>query len=98
MKRHNKSFVDCSESQQIELVEEIAWPEKAKPEMAPGVAFFSLMRNMTSTGFWTSKMGIEDIGYKGNVPHQWNGAPPEVLQRLGVAYDEKMLRECLSFS
>ncbi len=98
IKRYNHPFVECTEDQRIEMVEELAWPEKSRPEMTQGVEFFSRMRNLTASGFWSSKIGVEDIGYKGNVPHQWNGAPPEVLQKLGVAYDEKMLKECLSFS
>lgn len=96
-KRYNNAFVDCTDAQKMELVEEIAWPETAKPEMSFGVAFFSQMRNLTATGFWSSKKGVEDLGYKGNVPTQWNGAPKEALDKLGVAYDEKMLKECLSF-
>lgn len=97
VKRHEKAFIDCSESQQMALVEEIAWPEKASPAMKPGVSFFNMMRNLTATGFWTSEMGVKDIGYKGNVPFQWNGAPKEALDKLGVAYDEKMLKECINF-
>ena len=36
------------------FVDDIAYPEKAKPEMKQGVAFFNLMRNLTATGFYTS--------------------------------------------
>jgi gluconate 2-dehydrogenase gamma chain len=97
MRKYNNAFIDCSDSQKIELVEELAWPEKAKPEFAQGVAFFTQMRNLTASGFWSSKMGVEDVGYKGNVPFRWNGAPKEALAKLGVDYDEKMLKECLSF-
>ena len=94
-KRFENAFVNCNESQQLQLVEEIAWPEKADPAMKQGVSFFNLMRSLTATGFWSSKMGVKDIGYMGNVPTVWKGVPPEVLKKLGVAYDEKMLRECL---
>jgi hypothetical protein len=94
-KHFNNSFVDSSESQQLQLVDTIAWPEKADPTVKQGVAFFNLMRNLTATGFWTSKIGVKDIGYMGNVPTQWTGVPPEVLKELGIAYDEKMLRECI---
>lgn len=97
-KHYNNSFVDCTDAQRMEMVEEIAWPEKAKPEMAQGVSFFNMMRNLTASGFWSSKIGVKDIGYQGNVPNQWNGSPKAVLDKLGVAYDEKMLRECLSFA
>src|SRR5688572_10848912 len=65
-RRYNKSFVDCSKEQQIEIIDQIAYPAKAKPEMKQGVAFFNRMRSLTTTGFFTSKMGIEDLGYVGN--------------------------------
>ena len=96
-KNYDKSFVDCSAAQQIEMVDQIAYPAKAKPEMAPGVAFFSLMRNLTATGFYTSEIGVKDIGYAGNTPNQWNGIPKEVLDQYKLAYTEKELKECISF-
>ncbi len=95
LKRHDKTFVDCTPEQQLALVDEIAWPSKAKPEMGPGVAFFSLMRNLTASGFYSSKIGIEDIGYKGNTPNVWDGVPDDVLKQYGVSYDEKTLQQCV---
>ena len=65
--------------------------------MKQGVAFFTLMRDLTSTGFYTSEIGVKDIGYKGNVPNQWNGVPDDVLKQYNVAYTEKELKECVSF-
>ncbi|HEV8511810.1 MAG TPA: gluconate 2-dehydrogenase subunit 3 family protein [Cyclobacteriaceae bacterium] len=97
MKRFNNSFVDCSSSQQIEMVDEIAFPEKAKPEMQQGVAFFNLIRDLTATGFFTSKMGIEDLGYAGNKPNQWDGVPQDVLDQYGLKYDERTLTESVKF-
>lgn len=96
-KRFQKAFKDCSTQQQIAIVDDIAYPEKAKPEMKQGVAFFSLMRNLTSTGFYTSEIGVKDIGYMGNKPNQWNGVPDDVLKQYGLAYTEKELKECVSF-
>ena len=90
----DKPFKDCSSAQQMQIVEEIAWPEKAKPEMAQGVAFFNLMRNLTASGFYTSQIGVKDMGYVGNVPNQWNGVPQDVLQQYGLAYTDKELKEC----
>jgi hypothetical protein len=96
-KRFQKAFKDCSAKQQIAIVDDIAYPEKAKPEMKQGVAFFNLMRNLTSTGFYTSEIGVKDIGYIGNRPNQWNGVPDDVLKQYGLAYTEKELKECVSF-
>lgn len=98
LNRFEKAFKDCTHPQQMEVVDEIAWPKKAKPEMGQGVAFFTLMRNLVATGFYTSEIGVKDIGYIGNVPNQWNGVPDEVLKQYKMAYTEKELKECVSFS
>lgn len=96
-KRFEKAFVDCDSKQQIAIVDDIAYPEKAKPEMKQGVAFFNLMRNLTATGFYTSQIGVKDLGYMGNTPNQWNGVPDDVLKQYGLAYTEKELKECISY-
>jgi gluconate 2-dehydrogenase gamma chain len=95
LNRWGKAFKDCTQPQQMELVDAIAWPKKAKPEMAQGVAFFSLMRNLTATGFYTSEIGVKDVGYIGNVPNQYNGVPEDVLKQYNLAYTEKELKECV---
>jgi len=77
------AFVNCEEAQQLQLVDEIAYPAKAKPEMAPGVSFFSLIRNLTASGFFTSEIGVKDIGYVGNKPGVWDGVPEDVLAAHG---------------
>lgn len=97
VKLFEKPFKDATAQQQISLVDKIAYPDKAKPEMKQGVAFFSLMRNLTATGFYTSEIGVKDIGFMGNRPNQWNGVPDDVLKQYGLSYTEKELRECVSF-
>lgn len=97
-KQFEKSFVDCSAEQRIQVIDQIAYPEKAKPEMKQGVAFFNLMRDMTLTGFYTSEIGVKDLDYRGNVPNKWNGVPEDVLKQYGVAYSERELKECASYS
>jgi hypothetical protein len=84
LNHYDKTFKDISEKQQIEVIEQIAYPEKAKPEMQQGVAFFNRMRDLTASGFWTTKMGIEDMGYMGNRPEIWKGVPADVLQQYGL--------------
>jgi gluconate 2-dehydrogenase gamma chain len=96
--RYSNPFKACDLKQQMEMVDEIAWPKKAKPEMSQGVAFFNLMRNLVATGFYTSEIGVKDVGYIGNVPNQWNGVPEDVLRQYNLAYSEKELKECVSFS
>jgi len=97
LNKYEKTFKDCSSEQQIEMVDQIAYPRKAKPEMKQGVSFFNLMRNLTVTGFYTTKMGYDDVGFVGNRPNQWNGVPPDVLKQYNIAYTEKELKECISY-
>lgn len=82
--RFEKAFADCSPEQRLRVVDDIAYPAKAKPEMAPGVAFFNRMRDLTATGFYTTQMGWDDIGYKGNTPGTYDGVPEDVLAQYGV--------------
>ena len=98
LKRFEKSFKDCSDHQQIQMVDDIAYPLKAKPAMSAGVAFFSLMRDLTASGFYTSEIGVKDIGYAGNTPNKWNGVPDDVLAQYKLAYTEKELKECVKFA
>lgn len=95
-KQFDKAFVDCSNQQQIAIVDQIAYPAKAKPEVKQGVAFFGLMRNLVTTGFYTSEIGVKDLGYMGNTPNMWNGVPDDVLKQYGYAYTDKELKECMS--
>ena len=95
--RNNKSFRDCDDKQRIAMIDKIAYPAKAKPGMEPGVSFFSLMRNLTASGFYTSEIGVKDIGYIGNIPNQWNGVPDNVLKQYNMAYTERELKECIGY-
>lgn len=80
-----KTFLSATDAQRRQVLDDIAWPAKAKPEMSHGVAFFTRMRDMTASGFFSSKMGIQDVRYMGNVPMaKWDGCPPEVIAKLGV--------------
>lgn len=97
LKRFGNSFANITDKQRLELVDEIAYPNKAKATMKQGVAFFNLMRNLTTTGFYTSEMGVKDVGYMGNVPNQWNGVPDDVLKEHNLSYSERELKECISF-
>lgn len=82
--RFQKPFVEASASEQISIVDEIAYPNKAKPEVQAGVAFFNRMRDLTASGFYTTEMGVKDIGYVGNSPNQWEGVPADVLKQYGM--------------
>ncbi|HET7117675.1 MAG TPA: gluconate 2-dehydrogenase subunit 3 family protein [Hanamia sp.] len=84
LNRYGHSFVGSSNSQQLEILEEIAYPEKVKPEMHQGAVFFDRLRDLVATGFYTSQIGIKDIGYVGNVPGKWDGVPADVLAQYNL--------------
>ena len=52
--------------------------------MQQGVSFFNRMRDLTAIGFFTSKIGIEDLGYVGNRPNKWEGVPADVVKKHGL--------------
>jgi gluconate 2-dehydrogenase gamma chain len=76
---YGKTYLECPPVQQKEVVDLIAYRKNAKanPELHQGVAFFAFLRDLTCDGFYTSKIGIEDLQYIGNVPRsEWPGCPP----------------------
>ncbi len=83
-RRFENTFLDCTRPQQLEMVEDIAYPKRKKPGMSQGIVFFSLLRNLVASGFWSSQMGIADLGYVGNTPNKWEGVPDEVLKQYGL--------------
>ncbi len=86
--RFDKTFLNCADAERTAVLDDIAWPAKAKPEFAHGVAFFNNFRDLTASGFWTTRMGIDDLQYLGNRSvARWNGCPPEALKKLGVSYE-----------
>lgn len=82
-----EKFMDISKEQRIQIIDEIAYPDKAKPEVESGVRFFNMLRNLTATGFFTSEEGFKDLGYVGNRPNAWDGVPEEVLVKHGLQND-----------
>jgi gluconate 2-dehydrogenase gamma chain len=83
--RFDKDFVECTDAQRRRLLDDIAYPARASKELAAGVSWFNSFRDFTATGFFTSEMGVNDLGYQGNtaVP-EWIGCPAENYTRLGV--------------
>lgn len=87
-KRFSKTFLAASDAQRRQILDDIAYPEKAKPAMRYGVTFFNRLRDRTASGFFSSKMGWDDLKYMGNVFNPgYDGCPPAALDKLGVSYD-----------
>ncbi|PYP72320.1 MAG: transcriptional initiation protein Tat [Gemmatimonadetes bacterium] len=86
--RYGKTFVACTAVERAAVLDAIAWPKRAKPEHSAGVAFFNSFRDFTASGFFSSRMGVQDLRYIGNTfVTEWKGCPPEALAKLGVHYE-----------
>jgi hypothetical protein len=82
----NRDFVDCTQEERKQMLDRIAFPRRAAPEDAPGAAFFSILRDLVVSGFFSSEMGVKDLPYSGNqMLSHWDGCPAEVLNRLGFS-------------
>jgi hypothetical protein len=93
--RFDSVFMMGSAEDQKKLLDEIAYPDGVAPEFAQGAEFFSLMRNLVLTGYYTTRIGIDDLGYKGNVANIWDGVPEDVLAKHGMSYDPEWLKKCV---
>jgi gluconate 2-dehydrogenase gamma chain len=77
--RFAKDFVGAGEGERKALLDDIAWPERAPAGLEAGAAFFTLFRDLVASGFWSSKVGVEDLRYVGNTfVAEWTGCPAEV--------------------
>jgi len=77
--KFEKKFVEATADQQKQILDRIAWPAKAAPEDHQGVVFFNKFRDLTVGGFFSSKVGVADLPYLGNVAvTEWKGCDPKV--------------------
>ena len=93
---HDKTFMDCTPEEQKAFLDKLAYPKEVDPAFQSGIRFFNTARNLTATGFFTSKLGVKDLGYVGNTPNVWDGVPQEVLDKHGLEYDERTLAVCVT--
>ena len=99
-KRFDKLFTDIDETSQKNILDEIAYydPNKSINDYPEPVQWFNLVRNLTMTGYFTSEVGIKELGYKGNTPNVWDGIPQEILDQYGLSYDEDWIKKCVDQS
>jgi len=77
--RYEKPYLDCTEDQQKEILDQIAYRKNAKkdPSLGQGIEFFGFLRKLTADGFFTSEIGIAYLGYVGNAyVQEFLGCPP----------------------
>lgn len=83
--RFDATFAGASDAERRQVLDEISGLEPARPDQSHGLAFFRSFRDLTATGFWTSKMGMDDLQFIGNVfVAEWNGCPDDALRKLGL--------------
>jgi gluconate 2-dehydrogenase gamma chain len=86
-KRFRKNYASLSADQRHQILDDIAWPAKAKPEFSHGTAFFSDFRDLVGMGFFSSAVGWKDLRYEGNVFNpNWQGCPESAMKKLGVSH------------
>jgi Gluconate 2-dehydrogenase subunit 3 len=84
-KRFKQAFPALSDAQRAQIADDIC-STKTKPEFADAAKFFSKFRDLTAGGFYTTPVGMKDIGYRGNVPlAKFEGPPLEALKKAGLA-------------
>jgi len=85
LRRYDKSFVGSTAVERAALLDDISWPQRPTPAMTHGITFFTSFRDLTASGFWTTRMGIDDLQYMGNIyVAEWKGCPDEALKKLGL--------------
>jgi len=85
-KRFGKAFPAITEVQRAAIADNICSVGKASAGFATAAKFFARFRDLAAGGFYTTPVGMKAIGYVGNVPlEKFDGPPPEVLKKLGLA-------------
>jgi hypothetical protein len=83
--RFGKRFVNGSDRERKALLDEIAYTSNPDRGLSQAIAFFNSFRDLTASGFWSTKMGVADLQYQGNVfVSEWTGCPDAALKKLGV--------------
>lgn len=86
-----KKFNDLSKDEVIQIVDLVAWPDKATEAYSGGVRWFNMLRNLTCSGYFSTEAGWKYMGYMGNQPNVWDGVPQNVLDKHGLSNPEKYL-------
>lgn len=85
--RFGREFAAVADADRRAILDDIAWPKRARPEFSQGVAFFNRFRDLTASGYFSSEIGVKYLQYQGNeFVMDWQGCPPEALRKLGVSY------------
>ncbi|HEY2806584.1 MAG TPA: gluconate 2-dehydrogenase subunit 3 family protein [Gemmatimonadales bacterium] len=88
-RRFGKPFAQAADTERSQIFDLVAWPARASADLHTQVDFFNRLRDLTASAFFSSRMGVVDLDYKGGVFNPgWNGAPDAAARELGVSYAE----------
>jgi hypothetical protein len=74
-----KDFAAAAPAHQAQMLDRIAWPARSADADRRWANFFTHFRDLTVSGFFSSKMGVSDLPYLGNkVLAEWKGCDPKV--------------------
>ena len=93
--RFGVNLIDCSDDQIKSVFDSIAFNDNKDEGLQEAIRLFAVYRGMVLTGYFTSEVGINDLGYKGNTPNVWDGVPDDVLKDYSVSYDEEWISRCV---
>jgi hypothetical protein len=90
LKRFGKGFADAAGAERLALCEVLAPEAAAGSDLESPSRFFRRFRNLTTAGFYTTPVGMRDLGYVGNVPlATFDGPPAELVAKLGLTDEVK---------
>ncbi len=82
-------FAACSDTERAAILDDIAWPARAEDPYKDAARWFTRVRDLIGSGFFSSRIGVQDLGYAGGIFNPgWRGAPGSALDELGVSYAE----------
>lgn len=85
-KRFGKAFAGASDAERSRIADDICFQGRAASQFEVAAKFFAKFRDLTAGGFYTTPIGMKDIGYTGNVPLTgFDGPPIEALRKAGLA-------------
>jgi len=85
MKRFGKAFRATSSGERTKICDDICYLPNATPEFQAAARFFDLIRDLSAVGFYTTREGMQDLGYIGNVAMpKFPEVSPEIRAKLGL--------------
>jgi hypothetical protein len=85
IERSGKRFREASAADRRALLDDIAYTSNPDASLSHAIAFFSSFRDLTASGFWTSRMGVADLQYQGNVfVSEWTGCSEEAVKKIRI--------------